>query len=103
MWHTHQSGCFILHDIIMKLVLLGFAGSTQPTTFRQDVASDAVGAASAAIKIRGSPYFIPIFRTFLYSVRGILFEPFIKAMMPKTGALTMCEEHNKLATRRELI
>ena len=40
------------------LVLLGFAGSTQPTTFRQDVASDAVGAASAAIKIRGSPYFI---------------------------------------------
>ena len=35
----------------MNLVLLGFAGSTQPTT-------DAVGAASAAIKIRGSPYHI---------------------------------------------
>ena len=41
----------------MKLVLLGFAGSTQPTT-SQGVASDAVGAASAAIKIRGAPYFI---------------------------------------------
>ena len=58
MGHTHQSGCFILHDIMMKLVLLGFAGSTQPTIFRQDVASDAVGAASAAIKIKGAPYFI---------------------------------------------
>jgi hypothetical protein len=53
MVHTHQSGCFILHDIMMKLVLLGFAGSTQPTS-----TSDAVGAASAAIKIRGAPYFI---------------------------------------------
>ena len=40
MGHTHQSGGFILHDIMMKLVLLGFAGSTQPTT---------VGASSAAI------------------------------------------------------
>jgi len=39
------------------LVLLGFAGSTQPTT-SQGVTSDAVGAASAAIKIKGAPYFI---------------------------------------------
>ena len=83
---------------ILEIGIVGFRPSTQPTS-----TSDAVGAASAAIKIRGSPYFIPIFRTFLYSVRGILFEPFIKAMMPKTGALTMCEEHNKLATRREHI
>ena len=57
MGHTYQSGCFILHDIMMKLVLLGFAGSTQPTT-SQGVTSDAVGAASAAIKIKGAPYFI---------------------------------------------
>jgi len=42
---------------MMKLVLLGFAGSTQLTT-SQGVASDAVGAASAAIKIRGAPYHI---------------------------------------------
>ena len=42
----------------MKLVLLGFAGSTQPTT-SQDIASDAVGAASAAIKIRNATYIAP--------------------------------------------
>jgi len=42
----------------MKL-LLGFAGSTQPTTSAAISRYPyAVGAASAAIKIRGSPYHI---------------------------------------------